>query len=162
MLQAVTIEPARITIADLEVLEAQHSSAIMPIEPVNDALPPLTKRDVRQRLIASQKIMNWLCGGDMRDEINSTDFLVRRIDVLEAQHNQLQRENAELRKALSAVGTVLEVHDDPFALKPPSKWSKAELGNLIINVGESIKWVMQRAENALDPAHAVPIVADPE
>jgi len=154
---------SQITIADLDRLAAQHSTAIIPIEPApRPTAPPITKRDTRQRILGAMKIMNFLCGGDMREEIDSTDFLVRRIDVLEAQHQQLQAEIAEYRKALAAVGTVLEIHDNPFELKPSSKWSKAELGQWILNAGESIQWVMQRAENALDPRHAVPIAADPE
>jgi hypothetical protein len=150
------------TIAELDKLEQRHSYIIpAPVQPAPKR-PPITKRDAQHEILGAIKIIARMNGMDMTKDVHPTELLVSRIDELEAQADQLHKENEALRKALAAVGTVLEVHDDPFELKPSSKWSKAEMGNLIIGMCESIKWVMQRAENALDPQHAVPIVPDPE
>lgn len=157
------IDPKTVTLADLEVLEAPKTIAPVPPAPAERALPPISKRDLRQQFVGVIRMINHLTGGDMREQVDSLDFLVRRNDALEEQIRQLEAEKASYRKALSAVGTVLDLYSgDPFELKVMSKWNKAELGNWMIAAAESIKWVMQRAENALDPDHAVPIAKDPE
>lgn len=164
-MQTATLEPTRIRMADLEILEAQQSSimpASIPAAPREKRLPPMTKRDLRQQFLGVARMINHLSGGDMREQIDNLDFMVRHIDLLEEEKTQLERDNAELRKALSAICTVLEGHEDPFEVKPPSKWKKVEADKWMLAAGESIKWVMQRAENALEPVNAVPIAADPE
>jgi len=150
------------TIAKLDELAEKHRSIPAPIVSEVQTKVKITARDARHEILGAIKIIARMCGMDMTQDVHPTELLVRRIDELEIEAQQREIEIKELRKALSAVGTVLEVHDDPFELRPASKWSKAELGQWIINAGESIKWVMQRAENALDPKHAVPIAADPE
>jgi hypothetical protein len=161
------IDPLKLKLADLEVLEARDSGAMRAIEKAEQHYKPITQRDARQRMIGMMKMINHFSGGDMRQEIDTIDFLVQRIDVLEEENaklrEQFEAEKLHYRQALAAVGKVIDLYSgDPFELKPISKWSKADLGKWMIAAGESIKWVMQRAENALDPDHAVPIVKDPE
>jgi hypothetical protein len=150
------------TIAELDTLAQRHASSITPAPTPQPTRIQVTARDARHQILGGIKIIARICGVDMTQDIHPTEMLVQRIDSLEDLVKAQQAEIAEYRKALCAVGTVLEVHDDPFELRPSSKWSKAELGQWIISAGESIKWVMQRAENALDPAHAVPIAKDPD
>lgn len=148
------------TINKLEEL-AQRHALVTTSAPVPGRVQ-ITARDARHQILGGIKIIARICGVDMTQDIHPTEMLVQSIDKLEDLVRAQQAEIDGYRKALKAVGTVLENHDDPFQLKPSSKWSKAELGSWIINAGESIQWVMQRAENALDPHHIVPIAADPE
>jgi hypothetical protein len=170
------IDPRYITMADLEVMEAP-TTAIVKAEPV---VKPMTKRDTRQRIIGAMKMINWLCGGEMQSEVDSTDFLVRRIDALEeeaaerektiqALRQQLEDEKNHYRnqvsqytKALRNISVVLDGHSDPFELKAPSKWTKPQMGQWMINAVESMKWAIQRVDNLLDPINAVKIADDPE
>jgi hypothetical protein len=151
------------TIDRLEQLAQSHP--IVSTAPPVEAAPKrvtVTARDARHQILGGIKIIARICGIDMTQDISPAEMLVQRIEQLEAIRQQQMDEIAELRKALSTVGTVLEVHSDPFELRPSSKWTKTELAQWIINADESRKWVMQRAENALDPKHIVPIAADPE
>lgn len=176
MQQTTTVERPLITLAELEVLEAKHTSALAPVPPAPMERPKVTARDARHQILGGIKIIARICGVDMTQDIRPAEMLVQRIDELEeeaakreAYIKQLiaehEAEKSHYRKALSAVSKVLDLYGgDPFEMKPISKWGKADLGKWMIAAGESIKWVMQRAENALDPDpdHVVPIAPDPE
>lgn len=165
------IDPTRIRIADLEVLEATQKSIIP--APVMER-PRVTAHDARHQILGGIKIIARICGIDMTQDIYPAEMLVQRIDQLETEaaareayirqlKAEQEAEKSHYRKALTAVGKVLDLYSgDPFELKPISKWDKASLGKWMIAAAESISWVMQRAENALDPDHAVPIIKDPE
>jgi len=161
------VEPARLTIADLEVIEAQHRALTL-IPPPVDAAPrpraPLTKNQTVHQILGGIKIIARLNGIDMTQDIYPAEMLNQRIEQLEDQNEQLQQEISELRKALMVVGSVLEVHASsyPFEDKAPSRVKRIDLDQWVQATAESIKHVMQRAENALDPQHIVPIAADPE
>lgn len=174
-MQTQTVEPARLTIADLEVIEAKETRrSLVPQR------QPLSKHDATQRVLGGIKLIKFFYGGAMNDDVDAVDYLTSLVDQLEAekaeQAKRFEAEKAALlaqhesekrhyRKALAAVAKVLDLYSgDPFELKPISKWGKADLGKWMIAAGESIQWVMQRAENALDPNpdHVVPIAPDPE
>src|SRR5689334_12533751 len=80
MQQPTAVEPARLTIADLEVLEAK---ALAPV-PAAPPRPLIPKRDARQQMVGMMRMINHFSGGDMREEINTVDFLTRKNDELEA------------------------------------------------------------------------------
>lgn len=163
------------TIADLENLAANHSQTITTVPTPKWQPPQLTKRDVRQRVFGTLKLLVFLCGGDMRQEVDAADFLVRRIDELERQaeereaahqreieaiRNGKTEEIAGYKKALRNIAARLEIYRDPFDSKPFSKWKNDEKGKWMLAVGETIDWAVQRADNQLDPINAITIAAD--
>lgn len=161
-------------IADLDKLAAQYGQIVVQTPP--------THRAPRQQIIGAMKMINWLCGGDMQQEIDSVDFLVRRIDKLEDQaqereayfklvieryetekrHYQQQEQGliAGYKKALRNIAAVLSAYSDPFDSKPFSKWNNVGKGQWMVAVAESVQWAVQRADNTLDPTNAVPIALD--
>lgn len=172
MSPTIGIDPMTLTLADLDVMEAPTTAIV---KPAPAAVKPLTKRDTRQRIIGAMKMINWLCGGEMQQEIDSTDFLVRRIDELEAQMEKMreqfeqekshyrkanENEIAGYKKALRNIAARLEVYRDPFNLLPFSKWKNEAKGKWMLAAGETIDWAVQRADNQLDPINAVVIAAD--
>lgn len=164
---SVAIDPLKIRIHDLDVLEAGYSLALEPVPaaPPDRALPKTTNRDARQRILGALKVLNWLCGGSMTEYMDSLIYLVGRIDQLEAQIKTLNTEKGDFRQALMAITMVLDVYAaDPFEDKAPSGWKKPELVNKLLAVTQSVDWAVQRAENALDPKSASnnPIERDPE
>lgn len=150
------------TIAELDTLAQRHASSITPAPAQSPTPIQVTARDARHQILGGIKIIARICGVDMTQDIHPTEMLVQRIDQLEELAKLQHAEIAEYRKALKAIGTVLDGHEDPFEVKPPSKWKKVEADKWMLAAGESIKWSMQRAENALDPKQAVPIAPDPE
>lgn len=164
---SVAIDPLQIRIQDLDVLEAQRSLALEPVPaaPPDRALPKTTNRDARQRVIGALKVLNWLCGGSMTEQVDSITYLVGRVDQLEDEIKMLKAEKADLRQGLMAISTVLDEYTgDPFENKVANKWPKPELVNRLLAVCQSVTWAVQRAENALDPKSASnnPIARDPE
>lgn len=164
-MQQTAIDPLNIKLADLEVLEAQPKTlAIVEAAPVR---PLLTRRDAKQQILGAMRMINHFSGAQMHREIDTVEFLSSRVDELEAQlqkeRERFEIEKAGYRKALTAVGKVLDLYSgDPFELKAASKWTKPDMGKWMLAAAESINWVMQRAENELDHDHAVPIAKDPE
>lgn len=178
------IDPMNVKLADLEVLEAQQPRILAPVEPRQDDVPPISKHDLRHQFIGVLRMINHLTGGDMRQQIDSIDFLVRRIDLLEEQNAKLrqkaeadlveqkeafeaeklgyQKQVKDMRQVLRSIALVMDGQVDPFELKPSSKWSKAELGQWIIAAVENMNWARQRVDNYIDPKNAVPIAPDPE
>ncbi len=169
------IDPTKITLADLDVMEAQPSSSLNIVQPAPVKRPLLTKRDAKQQIIGGLRMINHFSGGDMRQEIDTVAFLTGRIDELEMQleeerkafeaektsyQNANRNEIAGYRKALRNIAVVLALYSDPFELKPFSKWKNDEKGKWIMAAGESVKWAVQRADNQLDPINAVVIAAD--
>lgn len=163
------IDPTTIRLADLEVMEAKPASALAVQRPL------LGKRDAKQQLLGAMRIINHLSGGDMRQQIDTVEFLSLRVDELEAQlaeerkafeaekasyRQSMVAEIAGYKKALRNIAVVLAMYSDPFDLKPFSKWKNEEKGKWILAAGESIKWAVQRADNQLDPVNAVPIAPD--
>lgn len=145
------------------------SSPIAP--PVSRDRPVIEARDARQRIIGGLKMISYFCGGLMRQEIDQADFLVRRIDELEAQLGAMRQEletartekAAEIggyKKALRNIAAVLDLYRDPFDSKPFSKWKNEEKGKWMLAAAESIEWAVQRADNQLDPVNAVVIAPD--
>lgn len=182
MLQTKVIEPARMTMADLEILEAEHAPKGISVLSTKWQPPQLTKRDVRQRVFGTLKLLVFLCGGDMRKEVDAADFLVRRIDALEdeAQKREtyiqqlIEKHEAEkvayrnsqrdviagYKKALRNIAGRLELYRTPFEELPFSKWKNEAKGKWMLAAGETIDWAVQRADNQLDPINAVVIAAD--
>lgn len=163
------IDPTTIRLADLEVMEAKPASSLAVQRPL------LGKRDAKQQLLGAMRIINHLSGGDMRQQIDTVEFLSLRVDELEAQIEAMQKqfeaekasyrqsmvgEIAGYKKALRNIAAVLALYSDPFDLKPFSKWKNDEKGKWMLAAAESIKWAVQRADNQLDPVNAVPIAAD--
>ncbi len=161
-MQTATIEPARLTIADLERLAVRQSALAVVATPPAPARAKVTRRDAEHEILGAVKLIARINGMDSTKLVHPVELLVERIDQLEDAQTQLQQQNADLRKALSAISMVLEGHEDPFEVKPPSKWKKIEADKWMLAAGESIKWALQRAENALAPSNAVPIASDPE
>lgn len=164
-MQQTAIDPLKVKLADLEVLEAQPK-ALAIVEPA-ETRPLLTRRDAKQQIIGAMRMINHFSGAQMHREIDTVEFLSSRVDELEAllkaERERFEMEKAGYRKALESVGKVLDLYSgDPFELKAASKWTKPDMGKWMLAATESINWVMQRAENALDPDHAVPIAKDPE
>lgn len=137
---------SQLTISDLDTLHKRYTPPPRPL---------LTKEQATQQVFGAIKLIKYFYGGKMHDDVEAVDYLCSRVDTLEA-------ENAALRQALSAISAVLEIHTSPFEDKAPSKVSRLDVNKWIIAAAESIKWVMQRAENALDPKHIVDIAKDPE
>lgn len=174
-MQTTAIDPLKLKLADLEVLEARDSGAMRAIEKAEQHYKPITQRDARQRMIGMMKMINHFSGGDMRQEIDTIDFLVQRIDVLEHQIETMQKaheaevnqlkghrldEIAGYKKALRNIAARLELYRDPFKVLPFSKWKNEAKGKWMLAVGETIDWAVQRADNQLDPVNAVVIAAD--
>ncbi len=177
------IDPRTFTLDDLEVLEAPVVSlAPLPAAPPERALPPISKRDLRQQFVGVVRMINHLTGGDMRDQVDTLDFLVRRVNELEARDDQrekdmqalrdqlalekdhyqkaIQNEIAGYKKALRNISARLEIYRDPFDALPFSKWKNEAKGKWMLAAGETIDWAVQRADNQLEPVNAVPIAAD--
>jgi len=124
--------------------------------------PLIDARTARAQVVGMQKWVVWMSGGEMRDDVAANEILVGRIDELEDALAVKDAYIERLTKALANVGAVLEDYtDDPFEAKPMPKWNKGELGKRILAMVDSIKWVVTRAENELDPRHAVPLLPGP-
>ena len=171
-----------LTIHDLEVMVAAQPPPPASMQPYRQ--PQVTARDARHQILGAIKIIARMSGMDMTSEVHPTELLVERIDQLEAANEALrQAHEAEVQKlreahdaekdtyrnqiremtrALRNVSIVLDNHYDPFEVKPPSKWTKPDMGKWMQGVTESIKWAVQRIDNLLDPATAKPIAPDPE
>lgn len=148
-----------ITLQQLDALAEKHLS----LPPAPPEPKPITRRDARQQVLGAIKIIARMSGMSMVTDVHPTELLVQRIDELEAQSAAKDAHIARLEKALANASAVLELYaDDPFELKPISKWNKGELGKWMLAAMESIKWVVTRAENELDQAHAVPLIAGPK
>lgn len=170
------IDPTTIRLADLDVMEVPNQITMKP------ALPRVTKRDAQHEILGAIKIIARLNGMSMVEQVHPTELLVRRIDQLEDEAAQREKdfhaltekyeaekasyqnankaEIAGYRKALRNIAVVLALYSDPFELKPFSKWKNDEKGKWIMAAGESVKWAVQRADNQLDPTNAVVIAAD--
>lgn len=177
-MQTAGIDPRTVRLADLAdltVMEAKPASTLAIIEPLQAQRPLLKRRDAKQQLLGAMRIINHLSGGDMRQQIDTVEFLSLRVDELEAQIEAMQKqfeaekasyqnanrnEIAGYKKALRNIAAVLMLYTDPFDLKPFSKWKNDEKGKWILAAGESVKWAVQRADNQLDPINAVVIAAD--
>ena len=122
---------------------------------------PLTVVEMRNQILGGMKILVQLCGMRTESLIRPIEMFVHRIHDLETRITALEQENAEYRRALSNVSAVLEsyVEDDPE--QPVAKMKITKLRDWVTSARESMKWVMQRSENALDPAHSEPITRGP-
>ena len=127
-MQTTAIDPLKLKLADLEVLEAQPKTLAI-VEPA-PARPVLTRRDAKQQILGAMRMINHFSGAQMHREIDTVEFLSARVDELEAQlkaeRDRFEAEKLHYRQALTAVGKVIDLYSgDPFELKPISKWSKA-------------------------------------
>lgn len=174
-MQTAGIDPMTVRLADLDVMEAKPESSMEIIQPAPAQRPLLTRRDAKQQLLGAMRIINHLSGGDMRQQIDTVEFLSVRVDELEtllaeerkafeAEKASYQRamagEIAGYKKALRNIAVVLNIYSDPFDALPFSKWKNEAKGKWMMAATESIKWAVQRADNQLDPVNAVPIAPD--
>lgn len=136
---------------------AQLEKLLAPAPP-----PPITADRARHEILGAMKLMARLAGVAMHEDVYPTELFVRRVDELETAIAAQRQEIARLRKALTAISGALEAHTDPFGVRPPSKWTKTEMGTALLAAAETIVWATQRIDNELDPAHAQPIAPDPE
>lgn len=161
---------AKYSAPQLTPAPSTSSSAIEPALS-RESRMPITARDARQRIIGGLKMISYFCGGLMRPEIDQADFLVRRIDELEAMVDTLRGEVAAAKaakvdeiagykKALRNIAARLELYCDPFDTKPFSKWKNDEKGRWMLAASETVAWAVQRADNQLDPVNAIPIAPD--
>lgn len=170
------IDPTTIRLADLDVMEVPNQMIVKP------TLPRVTKRDAQHEILGAIKIIARLNGMSMVEQVHPTELLVRRIDQLEDEAAQREKdiqaliekyeaekshyqqstvnEIAGYKKALRNIAAVLEDYSNPFDALPFSKWKNEAKGKWMLAVAESIKWAVQRADNQLDPVNAVPIAAD--
>jgi hypothetical protein len=169
------IDPMTVRLADLDVMEAKPQSSIEVIQFATAQRPLFTKRDAKQQLLGAMRIINHLSGSDMRQKIDTVEFLSLRVDELEAllaeerkafedEKVRYQRamagEIAGYKKALRNIAAVIEPYRNPFDALPFSKWKNEAKGQWMLAAAESIQWAVQRAENQIDPVNAVPIAPD--
>lgn len=124
--------------------------------------PLIDARTARAQVVGMQKWVVWMSGGEMRDDVAANELLVERIDKLEDTLAAKDAHIDRLTKALDNMVAVLEPYsDNPFDLKPTSKWNKGDLAQRILSMVESVGWVVTRAENELRPDVAVPLLPGP-
>jgi len=170
------IDPTTIRLADLDVMEVPNQITMKP------ALPRVTKRDAQHEILGAIKIIARLNGMSMVEQVHPTELLVRRIDQLEDEAAQREKdfhaltekyeaekasyrqsmvgEIAGYKKALRNIAVVIDLYSNPFDALPFSKWKNEAKGKWMMAAAESIKWAVQRADNQLDPVNAVPIAPD--
>lgn len=148
-----------LTMAQLDALAEKHLALPQPPEPRQQTAP----RDARHQVLGAMKLIARMSGKSMVTEVAATELFVERVNELEAQAAAKDAHIARLEKALDNIYAVLEIHaDNPFDLKPVSKWNKGQLAQRILRMVEDIRWSTTRVENELRPECAVPLIAGPK
>lgn len=160
-----------LTIQQLDQLVEKFASK--PVPPKSEVIvegtdrgqkrPLIDAKTARQQVVGMQKWVVWMSGGEMRDDVAANELLVEQIEEREAQLAAKDAIITRYEKALDNIYALLEMYaDNPFELRPVSKWNKGQLAQRILIMVENISWVATRVENELRPECAVPLMPGPK